>query len=88
MLWNVRRNHGIQAECISPKDFENRETFNEAFLKERQMKSKLDLDRAGRISGCDSTGDDQKHITNRIINIHPSLIPSFCGTGFYGLKGS
>ena len=38
------------------------------------------------IPGSDSAGDDRRSIRNRIINIHPSLIPSFCGTGFYGLK--
>lgn len=35
--------------------------------------------------GCDPEADDRKY-RNRIINIHPSLIPSFCGTGYYGLK--
>ncbi len=41
--------------------------------------------RAGWISGKDSGGDDRE-IQHKIINIHPSLIPSFCGVGYYGLK--
>ena len=53
------RNHGIPAECISPKDFPDRASFNEALVAK---------------------------VRNKIINIHPSLIPSFCGVGYYGLK--
>ena len=75
---------GIPAQCVSPKDFPDREAFNEALIRT-----------------VDETGADlvvlagflvvipekmiQKY-RNRIINIHPSLIPSFCGTGYYGLK--
>ena len=69
------RNHGIEAVCISPKSFENRAAFNEAFLKKTD---EYDLDLivlAGFLV-----------YRNKIINIHPSLIPSFCGVGYYGLK--
>lgn len=75
---------GIPAKCVSPKDFPDREAFNDALLQ-----------------AVDETGADlvvlagflvvipekmiQKY-RNRIINIHPSLIPSFCGKGYYGLK--
>ena len=78
------RKAGIPAQCVSPKDFPDREAFNEALIRT-----------------VDETGADlvvlagflvvipekmiQKY-RNRIINIHPSLIPSFCGTGYYGLK--
>jgi phosphoribosylglycinamide formyltransferase-1 len=78
------RAHGIPARCISPKEFSTREEFNQALL-----------------AGVDSYQPDlivlagflvvipmemiQKY-RNRIINIHPSLIPAFCGTGYYGLK--
>lgn len=78
------RNKGIPARCISPKEFSTREEFNQALL-----------------AGVDSYQPDlivlagflvvipvemiQKY-RNRIINIHPSLIPAFCGTGYYGLK--
>ena len=76
--------HGIKAECISPKDYESRAEFNEAL-----------------IGGVDSYQPDLVVLAgylvvippemiakyrNRMINIHPSLIPAFCGTGFYGLK--
>ena len=62
------RAHGIEALCISPKDFESREAFNQAFLDKLLPEMMI------------------KEYTNRIVNIHPSLIPSFCGKGFYGLK--
>lgn len=78
------RDKGIDAVAISPKDFESRELFNDALL-----------------AGVDEAEPDLivlagflvviptkmiKKYEGRIINIHPSLIPSFCGTGYYGLK--
>ena len=78
------RNHGIEAVCISPKSFENRAAFNEAFLKKTD---EYDLDLivlAGYLVVIPP--EMIKKYKNRIINIHPSLIPSFCGTGYYGLK--
>lgn len=75
---------GIPAMCIPPKDYENRELFNDALL-----------------NGVDSFAPDLvvlagflvkipekmvQRYSNRIVNIHPSLIPSFCGVGYYGLK--
>ena len=78
------RAKGIDAVAISPKDFESRELFNDALL-----------------AGVDEAEPDLivlagflvvippkmiKKYEGRIINIHPSLIPSFCGTGYYGLK--
>lgn len=75
---------GIDAVCISPKDYEDREVFHKALL-----------------DAVDEAGPDLvvlagflvvipqimiRQYTNRIINIHPSLIPSFCGTGYYGLR--
>ena len=77
-------NHGIEGICISPKDFASRDEFNKEFL-----------------ARLDSYGVDLVVLAgflvvippemiakyrNRIINVHPSLIPSFCGTGYYGLK--
>ncbi len=75
---------GIEARVVSPKDFESRELFNEALL------------------GCIDEAEPDlivlagflvvlpvklvEKYERRIINIHPSLIPSFCGKGFYGLK--
>lgn len=75
---------GINAQCISPKDFENRELFNKALL-EGVRKSGADLIvLAGFLVVIPKEMTEEYQ--NRIINIHPSLIPSFCGKGFYGLK--
>ena len=76
--------HGIHAICISPKDYESRADFNEDFLV--QLNSyHVDL---VVLAGFLVVIPEQmiKEYRNRIINIHPSLIPSFCGTGYYGLK--
>ena len=78
------RQAGIDAVCVSPRDYADRGQFNEAFVRE-----------------VDAVGPDLvvlagflvvippvliRKYENRIINIHPSLIPSFCGKGYYGLK--
>ena len=78
------RNHGIEAICVSPKQFESREVFNQAFL-EKLNSYHVDL---VVLAGFLVVLPQQMiaEYRNRIINIHPSLIPSFCGTGFYGLK--
>ena len=78
------KNHGIEALCISPKDYEDRTKFNEAFL-EKLNSYEVDL---VVLAGFLVVIPEMmiKQYRNRIINIHPSLIPSFCGTGFYGLK--
>ena len=75
---------GVEGICVSPKSYETREAFNEAFL---QTLDSYDVDLvvlAGFLVVIPETMI-QKY-RNRIINIHPSLIPSFCGTGYYGLK--
>ena len=78
------RQHGIEAVCISPKQYENREAFYEAFLK------KLDSYHVDLVvlAGFLVVIPQQmiEKYRSRIINIHPSLIPSFCGTGYYGLN--
>lgn len=78
------KNAGIKAVCISPKEFESREQFNQAFLEKMQ---ELNPDLIV-LAGFLVTIPQQmiQMYTNRIINIHPSLIPSFCGVGYYGLK--
>lgn len=74
---------GIPAKALSPKQFENREAFNDAVL-EVIEESKADLIvLAGCLMYIPSKLIEKYH--NRIINIHPSLIPSFCGKGYYGL---
>ena len=74
---------GIPAKALSPKQFENREAFNDAVL-EVIEESKVDLIvLAGCLMYIPPKLIEKYH--NRIINIHPSLIPSFCGKGYYGL---
>ncbi len=78
------RNAGIPAISVSPKDFENRELFNETFLeKVNEMKPDL-IVLAGFLVAIPPRMVAQ--YSGRIINIHPSLIPSFCGVGYYGLR--
>mgnify|MGYP001063390911 CR=1 FL=1 len=78
------KKHNIKALCISPKSYENRAAFNADFL-EKLNEYKVDLVvLAGFLSIL--CKDMVEAYPNRIINVHPSLIPSFCGKGFYGLK--
>ncbi|MCI8488865.1 MAG: phosphoribosylglycinamide formyltransferase [Lachnospiraceae bacterium] len=75
---------GIEHICISPKDFESRAAFHAAFL-EKLNTYQVDLVvLAGFLVVI--WPEMIAAYKNRIINIHPSLIPSFCGTGYYGLK--
>lgn len=78
------KKHGIRGICVSPKDYESREAFHQA------LAETLDDVQAGLVvlAGYLVILPEiiiQKY-RNRIINIHPSLIPSFCGAGCYGLK--
>ncbi|MFR8032908.1 MAG: phosphoribosylglycinamide formyltransferase [Lachnospiraceae bacterium] len=77
------KKHQIPAEAISPKDFETREAFNQALV-ERIDSYGVDL---VVLAGCLLIIPPQliEKYRYRIINIHPSLIPSFCGKGYYGL---
>lgn len=75
---------GIKDVVVSPKDYDTREEFNKALI-ETVDSLKVDLIiLAGYLVVIPPEMIDKYE--NRIINIHPSLIPSFCGTGFYGLK--
>lgn len=78
------KQHGIEAMCLSPKSYETREQFNDA-LTQTIVDRAIDL---VVLAGYLVIIPPQliAAYKNRIINIHPSLIPSFCGTGFYGLK--
>lgn len=75
---------GIEGVCVSPKNFENRQAFHEAFL-EAVDAAKPDLIVLAGFLVVLPEEMIAKY-RGRIINIHPSLIPSFCGTGYYGLK--
>ncbi|MBR9946596.1 phosphoribosylglycinamide formyltransferase [Clostridiaceae bacterium Marseille-Q4145] len=75
---------GIPAKALSPKDFTDREAFNDALL-QALIDSEADL---VVLAGCLVVIPPKivEYFKNRIINIHPSLIPSFCGKDYYGLK--
>ena len=77
------RNHNIPAECISPKSYDTREDFNKALLAAIDSYNVDLIVLAGCLVAIPSIMVEKYR--NRIINIHPSLIPSFCGKGFYGL---
>ena len=76
--------NGIDAVCVSPKDFPDREAFNRAFLEKVNEYHPDLIVLAGFLVAIPAAIIESYR--NRIINIHPSLIPSFCGVGFYGLK--
>ena len=75
---------GIPNSCISPKDYEDRAQFHEALLAALD-EAQVDLIVLAGFLVVIPEMMIRKY-RNRIINIHPSLIPSFCGTGQYGLK--
>ena len=77
------KNHNIEAACISPKKFESREEFHKALLAKLQESGVELVVLAGFLVAIPPMIVEA--FPNRIINIHPSLIPSFCGVGFYGL---
>lgn len=77
-------NHDIPGVCISPKDYNGKEEYGKElakFLKERDIDLVV---LAGFLVVLPENFINE--FEGRIINIHPSLIPSFCGDGFYGLK--
>ena len=78
------RKAGIPCIAKSPREYEKREDFNAALL---QILKDADPDLIV-LAGCLVVIPTEvvRAFPNRIINIHPSLIPSFCGTGYYGLK--
>ena len=76
--------HNIPNECISPKNYENRDVFNDALL---EGVSKYNPDLIVLAGFLVAIPEKMvKTFPEKIINIHPSLIPSFCGKGYYGLK--
>lgn len=77
-------NAGIPAQCVSPKDYAEREQFNEALLAAVNSYEPDLVVLAGFLVILPELLI--RSYKNRMINIHPSLIPSFCGKGFYGLK--
>lgn len=78
------KNHGINGACISPKDFATRAEFNEKLLEAIDAMEPDLIVLAGFLVVIPEAMIAKYR--NKIINIHPSLIPAFCGTGYYGLK--
>lgn len=76
--------HGIPTACVSPKDFENRGQFNQKLLETVDGFEPDLVVLAGFLVVIPP--EMTSKYRNRMINIHPSLIPSFCGTGYYGLR--
>lgn len=77
------KNHNIEAVCISPKQFENREEFHRSLLAKLKESGVELIVLAGFLVAIPPMIVEA--YPNKIINIHPSLIPSFCGVGYYGL---
>ena len=78
------KRHGVDGLCISPKNFADREQFYRALLDKLEEYSLDLIVLAGYLVTIPPAMIAR--YKNRIINIHPSLIPSFCGVGYYGLK--
>lgn len=77
------KDNGIQAMCVSPKDYDDRDKFNDALL---EVVKGLNPDLIVLAGFLVKIPEKMVHeYSHRIINIHPSLIPSFCGVGYYGL---
>jgi len=75
---------GVPGIVLSPKDYEKRSDFEEAFLdKVKELNPDLIVLAGFLVKIPEAMVEAFPH---RIINIHPSLIPSFCGVGYYGLK--
>ena len=75
---------GIPGEVVSPKDYPDRASFHSAFLQRVDSYRPDLIVLAGFLVVIPPEMIDRYE--RKIINIHPSLIPSFCGTGYYGLK--
>ena len=78
------KERNVEAVCISPKSYPDRETFNEALLSGLKEADPDLIVLAGFLVNVPAIVVSA--FKNRIINIHPALIPSFCGKGYYGLK--
>lgn len=77
-------NHGIPGECMSPADYPDRPAYHQALIQRLKEYGVELVVLAGFLVNI--SPEMVAAFPNRIINIHPSLIPSFCGKGFYGLK--
>lgn len=78
------KNEGIKGICVNKKECASQEEFEEKLQKVLEEENIELIVLAGFL--CILSENFTKKYANRIINVHPSLIPSFCGKGFYGLK--
>ena len=78
------KNAGIASMCISPKEYATRDDFHVALTKTLKNEGVDLVVLAGYLVAIPEML--VKEFPNKIINVHPSLIPSFCGVGYYGLK--
>ncbi|MGB4440503.1 MAG: phosphoribosylglycinamide formyltransferase [Sedimentibacter sp.] len=78
------KQHNIDAVFVNQKEYENFKQYNDALIEELEKHGAELIILAGYLKILSS--EFIKIYKNRIINIHPSLIPSFCGKGYYGLK--
>ena len=77
------KNAGVEGICMSPKTYESRAAFNKAFT---EKLTEMNPDLIVLAGFLVRIPEETVHLfSNRIVNIHPSLIPSFCGVGYYGL---
>mgnify|MGYP000006529434 CR=1 FL=1 len=75
--------NGIPSECVIPKDYSTREEYGEAMI---SLLEKHEIELVVLAGFLVILPENLvSHYAGRMINIHPSLIPSFCGVGFYGL---
>ncbi len=75
---------GIESAVVSRKEYDSKEAYDIAVLKELENRNIDLIVLAGFLSILGS--ELVERYRNKIINIHPSLIPLFCGDGFYGIK--
>ena len=78
------KNAGIESAVITRKELGSQEAFEDALIKALEDRNIELIVLAGFMSILSEKFT--KRFEKRIINVHPSLIPSFCGKGFYGLK--
>ncbi len=78
------KRHGLETACVCPQDFPEREGFHKALLAAVEEARPDLIVLAGFLVVLPA--ELIQRYRNRILNVHPSLIPAFCGTGYYGLR--
>ena len=76
--------HGIRGVCVSPRDYESRDKFETELIRIVGEEAPDLIVLAGFLVRIPA--EMIKQYQNKIINVHPSLIPAFCGAGYYGLR--